>query len=386
MRFADVQHQRRAMSLLARALRSGRRHHAYLFVGPDGVGKELAARALAARLLCEASSPEADADACGVCRSCRLFESGGHPDFHLIHSGLHKLHPERSIRESKGLFLVVDVIRHFLIEPSSRSPNLGRQRVFVIRDAERMNEGAQNALLKTLEEPPGEACLILTSASEARLLPTIRSRCQRIAFDLLPSEFVRQKLIELDSVPQERARLLAGLAEGRLGAALQWHRIDLPAALAAVVRTLDEGLAEDPESFAAALVETATALAGRVREQAAPPPEPDDEKPKRKKPARAAASSNVSTSEQRAALKLVLMLCSTVFRDALARAAGCERLELLTDHADAIKRLDSSTSVENATRAIEGIAEAERMLDRNVAPQLTCERLATVLCGDVRAC
>ena len=101
MRFSDVQHQDRALSIVRRALASGRMHHAYLFDGPEGVGKELAARALAARLLCEAPDLAENADACGECRACRLFAAGNHPDYHLIHRGLHKRHPDRTIRTTR---------------------------------------------------------------------------------------------------------------------------------------------------------------------------------------------------------------------------------------------------------------------------------------------
>jgi DNA polymerase-3 subunit delta' len=217
VRFSDVHHQERALSIVRRALAGGRTHHAHLFEGPPGVGKELAGRALAAGLLCEDPQRRPEADACGECRACKLFAAGNHPDFHLIHRGLHKLHPDRSIRAGKGLFLAVDVIRHFLIEPSSSSPALGQRRVFLIRDAERMNEGAQNALLKTLEEPPGSGCLILVTSSAERLLPTIRSRCQRVSFDLLPPDYVQARLRELAGVEPGAARTLAAVSQGRLG-------------------------------------------------------------------------------------------------------------------------------------------------------------------------
>lgn len=368
MRLSDVQHQPRALSLLRRSLAAGRVPHALLFEGPEGVGKECAAQALAARLLCEAPS---DGDACGACRSCRLMASGNHPDYHLIHRGLHKQHPDKSIRAGKGLFLAVDVVRHFLIEPASSAPSLGRRRVFVVRDAERMNEGAQNALLKTLEEPPGAACLILVTSSAQRLLPTIRSRCQPIGFDPLPDAFVRQQLTQRTGLDDREASALAGLAQGRLGAALRWHAIGLLGALESLARLLAEGGYNHPEAFAKALIEQATALAQAGGE-------PDEGEPE---PARARAARTIETDQLRDALKLVLMLVAAVLRDALRVNAGGQVALALPAASAAARRLAQGAATDIALR-IDAIATAEQMLDRNVAPPLACERLAIALMGE----
>ncbi len=370
MRFSEIEHQQRALSILKRALRSGRTHHAYLFEGPPGVGKELTARALAARLLCEAADLQPDADACGACRSCHLLAAENHPDFHLIHRGLHKLHPDRSIRASKGLFLAVDVIRHFLIEPATTSPALGRRRVFVIRDAERMNEGAQNALLKTLEEPPGSACLVLVSSSAERLLPTIRSRCQRIPFDLLPTDFVARRLQELTRADADAARTLATLSQGSLGAALHWHRLGLLDSLTQVAHLLAADAQANPEQFAKALLEIAEELALRDLELSGS----EDEEG-----AASRARAKVDTDQMRQALKLTLMLIAAVCRDALVRCetSAAQRC-LLPPDLPAPQRLARQPGTHLAD-CIAAVADTERLLDRNVAPQLACERLAALL-------
>jgi DNA polymerase III delta' subunit len=385
VRFSDVQHQDRALSIVRRALASGRTHHAYLFEGPEGVGKELAARALAARLMCEASGLAPDADACGECRACRLFGTGNHPDYHLIDRELHKRHPDKTVRSGKALFLVVDVIRHFLIEPASNSPSLGRRRVFLIRDAERMNEGAQNALLKTLEEPPGSACLILVTSSAERLLPTIRSRCQRVPFDLLPPDFVEERLQALAEVEPAAARTLADLAQGRLGAALHWQKIGLLTALTQVSQALANGLANNPEVFGKALLEIANELAIRTVEESgnfADEPlegDEDEETPRSK-----AASRTIETDQLRAALKLVLLLIAAIYRDALiVQSAADTALRALPTELAVAEVLGGSADADALTDGIQAIATAERMLDRNVAPQLTCERLAVALTGEL---
>ncbi len=383
MRFRDVEHQERALSIVRRALRSGRMPHAYLFEGPEGVGKELTARALAARLLCEADV-EPDADACGVCRACRLVAGGNHPDLHVIERRLHKLHPDRAVRASKGLFLAVDVIRHFLIEPAASKPSLGGRRVFVIREAERMNEGAQNALLKTLEEPPGQSCLILVSAAAERLLPTIRSRCQRVPFGLLPPDFIERHLVERCGVKVEAARALALLADGRLGAAVQWQRSGVLTALDEVGAGLDELESGGPSRFAERLMESAGALGRRRRgaeevEEAEAGAAEDDGA----EAAVSGSAKSLSTDELRTALKLVFMLVAMIYREALvvrAGAVGGARLASQERRAAALAGRQGVDEIEGGIRAVQ---HAERLLDQNVAPVLVCERLAIGLLGEV---
>jgi len=385
VRLSEVRHQERAISIIRRALTSGRTHHAYLFEGPEGIGKQTAGQALAARLLCD--TPQ-DADACIQCQSCRLLAAGNHPDFHLIHRGLHKFHPDRSIRASKGLFIAVEVVRHFLIQPATTTPSLGRCRVFLIREAQRMNEQAQNALLKTLEEPPGQARLILVTASASRLLPTIRSRCQRVAFDLLPPAFVEQQLVAGAGVDAATARTLAGLAQGRLGTALRWHRVGLPVALGEVGDCLAQRFHALPQDFAATLVEIANGLATRAvellgddaDEGAVPENSEDSAGPTVSK----ATGKTIPTDDFRDALKLVLMLIAAVYRDALVvQTRLAERLRHLPPELDVVERLAADLSMEQLETCIKAAAEAEWMLDRNVAPKLACERLAIALSGEL---
>lgn len=381
MPLSDVQHQDRAVAVLRRALRSGRMHHAYLFDGPEGVGKELTARALAARLLCLDTSLAADADACGQCTSCRLLARDSHPDLHVIDRALHKLHPDRTIRSSKGLFLVVDVIRHFLIEPAGMMPTQSPHRVFLIRDAERMNEEAQNALLKTLEEPPGSACLILVTASASRLLPTIRSRCQRIPFDLLPSDFVAAELAARTKLSSADAKTLAGLAGGRLGVALAWHKMDLLPDLDSVGQCLDALPAGDVETFAKTLVELATGLAERARTAGTAADEGDSEEMAES----GKSGGKVATNELRDALKLTFLLVSALYREALLRHSNAAELCTLSGQESRVEQLAARRSFDELDAGLHAIGDAERMLDRNVAPQLTCEHLAVALLGGVTA-
>ncbi|MFH1746122.1 MAG: DNA polymerase III subunit delta' [Planctomycetota bacterium] len=379
MPFSEVQHQTRALSILRQALASGRMHHAYLFEGPDGIGKELAARALATRLLCQDAELTPEADACGKCRSCQLLAADNHPDFHLIHRGLHKRHPDRAIRASKGLFLVVDLVRTFLIEPATTKPALGGWRVFLVRDAELMNEGAQNALLKTLEEPPGQACLILVTSSAERLLPTIRSRCQRIPFDLLPPAFVREQLATQLDIDSTSADTLAGLADGRLGAALRWHRVGLLEALGQVTAALDRLDAVAVESFGNALVDAATSLAQRSMRAGQEEAEEWSAEENNAK----SNSKTVPTDELRAALKLVLMLVAAIYRDILVATVDSTARRCLPALRQRNDKQAQEASFEMLDARVRAVVNAEYMLDRNVAPQLVCERLGLALTGTV---
>ncbi len=375
------------MTIVRRALRSARPHHAYLFEGPDGVGKEAAARALAARYLCTAAA-DADGDACGACPSCRLLARDNHPDFHLIHRGLHRLHPDPAVRRSAGLFLAVDVVRHFLLEHAAMAPSQGRARVFVIREAERMNDGAQNALLKTLEEPPGATRLILITTAAGRLLPTIRSRCQRVPFGPLPRAFVEERLREAQ-VGVEAAWTLARLADGRLGAALAWHEARLLEATSCLDDAAGALAARDVESFAKALLAGGEALARRAkgrdddgdtgaRDEDGGEGPADDDVPPAKGSAR-----TVPTDELRTGLKGVLMLLAAALRDAVILDAGSDAELLALPHAGPlVRRLAAGAAPEESVR---GVAAAEMMLDRNVNAQLALERLGAVLLGVVEA-
>ncbi|HIJ22548.1 MAG: DNA polymerase III subunit delta' [Gammaproteobacteria bacterium] len=141
--------------------------HALLLHGPEGTGKGLFASIFAQRLLC--TTPQEDGFSCGSCPSCKLFAAATHPD-------LISLKPD----EGKSI-LAVDQVRE-MVREFAFTPQISARKVVILQPAESMNNSAANSLLKTLEEPPGEAVLMLISHAPARLLPTIRSRCQQRAF------------------------------------------------------------------------------------------------------------------------------------------------------------------------------------------------------------
>ena len=180
--FREILGQDWVVSHLKTAMLAGRLSHAYLFLGPGGVGKATTARALAAALNC--AQPGADGDACGTCPSCRRMQAGTHPDFLVIT-------PEEEKTQIK-----IEVIRE-LRRLTEYPPLGGGWRVVLIKPAEALsaqNDAAANALLKTLEEPPPQHLLVLTARGEADLLPTIVSRCHKLAFAPLPSALIIQEL------------------------------------------------------------------------------------------------------------------------------------------------------------------------------------------------
>jgi DNA polymerase-3 subunit delta' len=193
--------QDKILSLLDYSLKTNAMAHAYLLAGPRHVGKGTLAINLAQALNCE--GPEVP---CGECRSCQRIREGKHADVTPI--GLDS-RTEISIDDIRGL---------------QRSANLppyeGKCKVFIIDEAEYLSTEAANSLLKILEEPPPRVVWLLLAAEEERLLPTITSRCQRLELKPVPSERVREVLVNSYNVDADKAKLLTQLCHGRLGWAL----------------------------------------------------------------------------------------------------------------------------------------------------------------------
>jgi DNA polymerase-3 subunit delta' len=225
--FRDILGQDWVISHLKTALRRGRLSHAYLFVGPAGVGKASTVRALAAALNC--TQPQEDGDACGTCPSCRRLNAGTHPDFVVI----------TPPSEGSQAQIKIEQIRE--LRRLTGYPPLGDGwRVVLIKPAEAlsaMNDAAANALLKTLEEPPDRHVLVLTARGEADLLPTIVSRCHKLAFAPLPTALIIRELESRRSLPRSQAALVAALSGGSLGRALELDPEEL-------VRQRDQVLAD----------------------------------------------------------------------------------------------------------------------------------------------
>jgi DNA polymerase-3 subunit delta' len=211
-----------AVETLRRALASGKVHHAYLFDGPDGVGKERAAFGLAQALLCEKRRPE-ESEACGACSACkRVVVSDGqarsiHPDLVVLERGRYApVQIGRRTPETQDLS--IDQIRTLVLTRAAFASHEGRAKVFILRRAEELSVSAANALLKTLEEPGQGTHFVLLTAQAGVLLSTIRSRTQRVRFAPLP-EGVVAKLLAARGVAEDEAVAIAKLSRGSMSLA-----------------------------------------------------------------------------------------------------------------------------------------------------------------------
>ncbi|MBI2976396.1 MAG: DNA polymerase III subunit delta' [Chloroflexi bacterium] len=311
----------RAVAALNRDLHTDRLRHAYLFAGPAAVGKRTLALAFIQAILCDTRA------ACGHCRPCRLVQSGNHPDVITVAPVV----SGKTIRTEK---ITIDRIRE-LNRALSLKPVEAARRIGLVTNFETANDEAANAFLKTLEEPPGNALLILTTDSPELLLPTITSRCEAVTLRPVPLAALRQALTERWRAPAERADLLARLSGGRPGWAVaatestferRRQRLDdlqqlLPAARSARF-AYAEGLAKD-----------------------------------------------------RAALRETLELWLSWWRDVLLVASGASALPVNSDQVEALRRVAAILGLDSAAQAVAAVQRALAALSRNANARLAMEVL-----------
>ena len=203
MGFSQIIGHQQPLAMLRQALSNGRLHHAYLFVGAEGVGKKTIAFGIAKAVHCEIEN----GDFCGNCANCARIQDANHPDVRIIEPLAGK--KEISIQQ----------VRELQKELSFRSFS-GKKKIAILDPATLMNLSAQNALLKTLEEPPEESLLILIVSNTGELLPTLRSRCLRLTFGPLARYLVSGFLASRKGTKSDLADFLAAMSMGSLGAVL----------------------------------------------------------------------------------------------------------------------------------------------------------------------
>lgn len=331
MPFRDLVNQDHAVMLLRTAVRIARVSHAYLFVGPTGVGRFDAALAFAQLLNCDRA---AEGDACGECRACKLIASGQHPDARVVDVDRGRLlDPEDTTRTGIGIKQVLALRREVVYPPYE-----GGWKVYIFVNADQMTAEAANSLLKVLEEPPPRVVLVLIAESTVPLLPTVVSRCQLVRFTLIPTPTIERALIDRFGVPKGRARFIATLAGGQLGRAVTWATSD--DALQRRERVLD--------------------LLDRLE--------------------RADSLERLDAAEelarQREELPEVLDIALFWFRDLLVRQqTGSDEQVIHLDRKDRIADLGAQLSPAVLNARIDAVEEAKDALRRNVHPRLILETL-----------
>lgn len=383
--FGDIVGQDAAITRIQRAMAGSRMPHAYIFAGPAGVGRRTTAVALAKTLLCEqpvdvprpARVSEAGGEAggsvhqmrswrqaCGECTDCQMISGGTHGDFHLIYKELARYHEKSQVRDRVMQDLGIDVIRSFLIAPAARAPSRGRGKVFVVLEAELMSDAAQNAMLKTLEEPPDGVTIILICRQPERMLPTTLSRCSMVRFSPLPRGFVTERLIA-EGVAAPEAKFFSAFTAGSIGRAMRMSAEGMYQvkrdAIERLVAMGPAGDAELGEYLAKRTESLAVAAVKAVRKE-----------------------SGVEMSKllaTRRASGAMLELIAGAYRDAIhLAAADRDRASappetINADQFDAIRTIARRFDATQLASIIQQLSEYEELLWRNVSPRIVWDNV-----------
>jgi DNA polymerase-3 subunit delta' len=333
MPFVDVAGHRRIVSLLSKALARETLPPALLFAGPAGIGKRRVALAMAQAVNCPKprSTPDLERDACGACAACARIARGVHPDVIVVEPG-----ELGSIKIEQ----VRDVIGRAAYRPFE-----GRRRVVIVDDAEALVPQAQNALLKTLEEPPSATVFVLVSSMADSLLPTVLSRCPRLRFVPLDAIDVAAVLTRDHEYSEADARAAAADAEGSIGRALSADSADLTEA---------RGTAERLLRHTARVADPARRLAAV------------QDIPWRKG----------SPGADRDQLAASLRVMASMLRDVSVLAwNGDRRLLANADLEPVLDELGRSYDGARSTRAYAAVDEALAALERNASPKVVADWL-----------
>ncbi|MBA2373211.1 MAG: AAA family ATPase, partial [Chloroflexi bacterium] len=340
---------------------------AILLSGPGGVGKTTLALDLAAGLLCVA--PDRATRPCGVCRGCRMVAHGNHPDVHLL--GPEGVGRQIVIGGGDGRARGV----RDLVGELSLMPVEGGCRVAVVEEAHRMNEDAQSALLKTLEEPPAGVTIVLCADEEERLLPTVRSRCARIRLGAVPARDIEAILAELAVADPPTAARLGRLAQGRPGAALAYARApDAVVIRAEIVRILLDlvtarsgprlaGMRDLLGRAAELGASLKAALGDEGGAQVSGGPEPD------------VVARRTPAGERRDALVGLLSIWMDLTRDLALAELGEVRALRDPGLLEELKAASSGVPRDGYATFLRRLVRAAELLECNVAPELIADSL-----------
>ena len=347
---------------LEKAVEQGRVNHAYLFSGPSGVGKFMTARTFAAAMLC----PEGGCGECNVCR--RVVE---------------EKHPDAAVLRPAGKNIPVEAIRALRLD-AFRKPTEADRKVYIIKNAERMWDEGASTLLKVLEEPPGNTVFILVTANPEGVLPTIRSRCQRINFSLVPAGELRDYLVERKGVSAEKAELVARLTGGVLGRALDWcddpSRLSRRDGVLKMARTLKQADINQALEMAQELYrevrEPAEGLASVYQERKKELADGtlDDDSVRRLSKALDEECKREQLKEEIRGTKEIFSTLAWWYRDILIMKEGGDALLLVNvDLAGEISDEAEANPAQKVIECIELLGDAMKAVERNVPVQLNLE-------------
>ncbi len=325
MPFASVVGHRPVVDLLRQAVRRQRVPQSLLFAGPDGVGKRTTAVALAQAVNCP---NRADGDACGQCATCERIAAGRHSDVTLLDTG-----GEASIK--------IRTLRERVLEVIGYRPFEAERRVYIIDEADALTGEAQDALLKTLEEPPASALIVLVTAYPDTLRATIQSRCRRLRFGPLAEAEVARVLVERCGVDRAAARGFAAASGGSVAQALAEKVGDLAEDRQAA---LDLLAAASRDTGVMARLKAATGLV-----------------------------QHGSDRRDREALGMRFGVLESLLRDLGALASGTQAPLANTDLESELKSLRSSYDLRRVAAAFDAVAHAQRALDRNASPKIVAD-------------
>jgi DNA polymerase-3 subunit delta' len=330
MAWSSVVGHRQVIDLLRQAVSRGRVPQSLLLAGPDGVGKRTTAVALAQAVNC----PRRDeGDACGQCPTCLRIANGTHSDVVMLDRG-------------EDASIGIRTLRDRLLDVVGYRPFEAARRVFIIDGADDLTKEAQDALLKTLEEPPSASILILVTAFPDALLPTIQSRCRRLRFGPLSEADVARVLVRHAGVEAGRAAVLAAMSGGSVARALA---------------EADDALGADRQ--------TALGILEAARQRSIGP----------RLRAAAALVQHGSKRRDREALDARLAALATLTRDLGAVLAGTSAALANLDLEPELRALAASFDPARLDDAFGSVADARRALDRHASPKIVADWLAVRL-------
>jgi DNA polymerase-3 subunit delta' len=361
------------------AVQPGAMTHAWLFTGPPGSGRSVSARAFAASLQCMVGI------GCGSCPGCRTTMAGTHADVHNV--------------VTEGLTIPVAEIRA-IIQTAARRPVNGRWQVVIVEDSDRLTEGASNALLKSVEEPPERTVFLLCAPSDhpSDVPVTIRSRCRVVGLQVPPAEAVAQVLVERDGIAPELAAWAGSVSSGHVGRARRLATDEESRARRAAVLEIPLGLRRLADVFSRAdvLVKSAETEASSVSAD-----RDEDEKAKLRNAmgadgvgkgtagAKRAAEAAVkqlekrqksrSTRTQRDTYDLALIDLANFYRDVLTVSVGATVALNHPDKVDQARQAAAHWTPESTLRRLETVLDTRVNIGRNVKPRIAVEAMLTDL-------